>query len=278
MSRFGINKIYKNYMGDNESSRQIIVAENGTFLKTRLSLSSVGFVTRKINPKNFDINTDNGYTRVKEEKLYLEEKPYMVKKIPKGLLNTILKFYQVYAKKNSEVKINVWYDKVNDEFFLDCPFQNTSSVSVVEYHFGSPEIVWSEALINKYPEKYALRERLLNEEIELVLETHSHHNMGCSFSGVDDIADYYHKSGVHLSGVYITVIENPRLHLRYFCIADNNRSGERSSLTKKQDEVLFKEEDIVDFEDTRERNYDFNLFAKHVDIRDPEIITVRGNA
>lgn len=266
-------KFYKNYNEDNTSVKQIIVADNGVFIKTKAN--PLCFAMRKTTLEECGLNeADLKFDKIGEEPLTLEAKPYMTKKIPKGLMNTILRFYQVYAKKGLEVKVNVWYDKINDEFFLDCPFQQVTSVTAQEYSFAETYINWTDSLKEKYPQKYALAERLANNEIVLVLETHSHHNMGCSFSSTDDKADYFDTSGCNLSGVYITVIKNPRIHLRYFIANTFNKNRMKSSLTKMQDEVLFKEEDIIDFTDTEMREYDFNDFARYVNITDEEILNI----
>lgn len=270
LNRFG-TKIYKNYMDDNNSARQIIVAENGVFVKAKAN--SLCFVTKKTTFEKYGLDANSiEFLKTGDTPLYLEEKPYMRKKIPYGLIKTILRFYQVYAKKGLEVKVNVWYDHVNEEFFLDCPFQVIGGVHAQEFDFEHHLINWTDELKAKFPRKYELREKRLNREIEKILETHSHHNMGCSFSSIDDVADYFDANGSSLIGVYITVIKNPRLHLRYFLSPEKNRIGSKTSLTRRIDEVLFKEEDIIDFSDDEMRDYDFNEFASHVNITDREIL------
>lgn len=264
-------KVYKNYMGDIDSDKQLIIADNGVFVKS--SANSICFVTKKTTLKDYGYDSDDlVFDKVVDEPLTLEEKPYMIKKIPYGLIKTVLKFYQVYAKKGLEVKINIWYDKVNDEFFLDCPFQTVTATTAREYDFDSDKIIWTEELKNKYPDKYNLMLRASNYEIDRILETHSHHNMSCSFSSFDDKADYFDARGVSLSGVFITVMKNPRLHLRYFSSPQKKRVGQKSSLTRAIDEVLFREEDIFDFSILDTKEYDFNEFARHVNITDHEIL------
>lgn len=253
---------YKNYNEDWTTASQVIVAENGIFRKEKVN--SFCFVTRQISEKEANLQ-EVEFKAIGDTPITLEEKPYMLKKIPHKLIETILKFYQVYAKKNSEVKINIWYDVKNEKFFLDAPFQEVTSVSVREYAFDHPDIIWSDKLKEEFPIKAELMERLKKGEIELVMETHSHHNMGCSFSGVDDRNDYFDAIGYGLFGVYITVMTNPRFQLRYFA-PNTFKSKSKSYDTKRFDEVLFEEKDIIDYENDFEEKYDFNLFAKHVNI------------
>lgn len=257
-------KYYKNFIEDWESTEQIIVCKNGVF--KRCKTSSISYVVKKTS---FDVlgikESEIQYDYIGEEEIELEEKPYMKKKIPKGIIDTILKYYQVFAKKSLEVRLNVWYDKVNDKFFIDSPFQRNGSVSVTDIAFDHPGIVWSDKLINEFPEKYELKKRKKAKEIEFILDTHSHHNMSCSFSGVDDNADYFTSVGYKLIGVYKTVLKYPTLDLRYF-VSPYSKSRELNYGTLAEDQILFEEKDIIDFNDVNVDDYDFNEFAKTVGI------------
>lgn len=257
-------KIYKNYIEDWDSSEQIIVCSNGVFKRVRVN--SICYVVKRTSFDLLGLNpSDIVFDYEGDSEIFLEEKPYMKKLIPHDLIDTILKFYQVYAKDTMEVKINVWYDKVSGEFFLDCPFQDNSSYSVTEFDFDHPDIKWTESLINTFPEKFNLRTRRKNREIEKVLETHSHHTLSISFSGQDDKIDYYESVGYHLVGVYSSVLSYPILYLRYF-VSPYSVGRPLNPATKDEDEVLFVESNIVDYNCDKKYSYDFNMFSNHVGI------------
>ena len=258
-------KVYKNYIEDWESQEQIIVCENGVF--KRCKANSISYVVKKTSFDKLGLDEKNiEFDAVGETPVYLEEKPYMKRKIPKGVLDTILRYYQVFAKKNLEVRLNVWYDKVNDNFFIDSPFQSNGSVSVTDYAFDHPGIVWTEELKNEYPDKYELKQRKKAKEIELILDTHSHHNMSCSFSSTDDNADYFTSVGYKLIGVYKTVLKYPTLDLRYF-VSSYGKGRTLTMETLNEDQVFFEISDIVDINDEHDMDYDFNVFAKTVGIK-----------
>lgn len=262
---FTMPKIYKNYIDDWDSSEQIIVCENGVF--KRIRTSSVSYIVKKTNFENLNLNeTTLKFDKIGDTPVTLEERPYMKKKIPAYIFNTILKFYQVYAGKSLEAKINIWYDKIKEEYFIDCPFQEVTSVEVVEYGFDMDEIIWDESLIKKFPEKYDLNLRLKNKEIEKVMQTHSHHNMACSFSYQDDITDYYKTVGYLMSAVYKTVLKYPTIDFRYF-VSPYLKGRKRTTETFNTDRVLFSLEDIVDVENSKSPiEYDFNKLASTIGV------------
>lgn len=263
-------KMYKNYIEDWESPNQIIVCENGIFKRVRVN--SLCYIVKKTSFENLNINScDIQYDYIGETPVYLEEKPYMKKKIPVSMIENILKFYQVYATRNLEVKLNIWYDKLTEEFIVDCPFQDNHTTSVTEIEFDHPQIQWTDEMKSRFPEKFLLKEKRLNRSLEKILETHSHHNMSCSFSGQDDKVDYYESVGYHLIGVYSSVLTYPTLHLRYF-VSPYAKGRQLTSLTKQEDEVLFVEKDIIDYNSTIDYSYDFNMFAKHVGITNRDIL------
>lgn len=257
-------KYYKNYIEDWDSTEQIIVCKNGVF--KRCKTSSISYVVKRTNFKSLGIKeSEIEYDFIGDTEIELEEKPYMKKKIPKGIVDTVLKYYQVFAKKSLEVRLNIWYDKVNDKFFIDSPFQRNGSVSVTDVAFDHPGIVWTDELKAKFPEKYELKTRKKAKEIEFVLDTHSHHNMSCTFSGTDDNADYFTSVGYKLIGVYKTVLKYPTLDLRYF-VSPYQKGRTLSYETLSEDQVLFEEKDIIDFSDIKADEYDFNMFAKTVGV------------
>lgn len=257
-------KIYKNYIEDWDSNEQIIVCENGVFKRARTS--SISYIIKRTSFENLNLDESTiVYDKIGSESITLDEKPHMKKKIPQGIIDVILKFYQVYAQKDLEVKLNVWYDKVKDEFFIDCPFQENSTFAVTEHGFDHPGIIWTDELKDAFPEKLELKMRKKNKEIEKILETHSHHNLSCSFSGQDDLTDYFNSVGYHLIGVYKTVLKYPTLDLRYF-ISPYSKSRELTGITKDEDEIRFVEEDIIDKDDNTNFSYDFNKFATNVGI------------
>ena len=257
-------KIYKNFIDDWDSAEQIIVCKNGVF--KRCKTSSISYIVKKTSFEKLNLKEDDiEYDYVADTDIELEEKPYMKKKIPKGIMDVILKYYQVFAKKNLEVRLNVWYDKTNDKFFIDSPFQKNGSVSVTDFAFDHPGILWSDKLKKEFPDKYNLKQRKRAKEIELILDTHSHHNMSCSFSGTDDNADYFTSVGYKLIGVYKTVLTYPTLDLRYF-VSPYSKGRQLSYNTIKEDQVFFEIKDIIDLEDDKVESYDYNLFAKTVGI------------
>lgn len=262
-------KIYKNYLEDWESNVQIIFCENGVF--KRVKTSSVSYIVKKTTLKKLGLKEEDiVFDKVGENPVTLEEKPYMKKKIPNGVIKTILKFYQVYAKKGLEAKLNVWFDNVNNKYFIECPFQQNTAVSVTEYTFDNRDIVWSDELVAKYPEKLKLKERKKAKEIEKVLETHSHHEMSCTFSSVDNNTDYFRTVGFKLIGVYKTVLSYPTMDLRYF-LSPYLKGRPLTEETFKEDIVLFEYDDIVDRNDDSCDIYDFNKFAQCIGISNKEL-------
>lgn len=262
---FTMPKIYKNYIDDWETSEQIIVCKNGVF--KRIKTSSVSYVVKKTNFENLGLDKDTiKFDKISESEIMLEEKPYMKKPIPMYIFDTILKFYQVYAGKGLEAKINIWYDKISEEYFIDCPFQEITPVEVVEYGFDMNEIEWNETLISMFPEKYNLYLRLKNKEIEKVIQTHSHHNMSCSFSHQDDLTDYYKTVGYLMSAVFKTVLKYPTIDFRYF-VSPYLKGRKRTSETFNMDKIMFSLEDIVDVNDAKSpTKYDFNKLALNIGV------------
>lgn len=258
-------KIYKNYIEDWDSSEQIIVCENGVF--KRIKTSSVSYIIKKTSYEKLGLEENNiEFDKVGETSIILEEKPHMKKKIPAYIFDTILKFYQVYAGKGLEAKINIWYDKISNEFFIDCPFQKVSTVEVTEYGFDMKEIVWSDELKSRFPEKYILSQRIKNKEIEKVMQTHSHHNMSCSFSYQDDLTDYFTMVGYLMSAVYKTVLEYPTVDLRYF-VSPYSKGIKRTRETFNSDIVMFAVEDVMDKSLVEApTKCDFNKLASHIGI------------
>lgn len=262
---FAKPKIYKNYINDWDSSEQIIVCENGVF--KRIKTSSVSYVIKKTSYEKLGLDKDDiVFDKIGDELITLEEKPHMKKKIPAYIFDTIQKFYQVYANKGLEAKINIWYDKISNEFFIDCPFQEVDSVTVTEYGFDMKEIVWSDELQNKFPEKYELSQRIKAKEIEKIMQTHSHHNMSCSFSYQDDLTDYFNMVGYLMSAVYKTVLKYPTIDLRYF-VSPYSKGIKRTTDTFNSDIVMFSVEDVIDnslVEPTVK--CDFNKLASHIGV------------
>lgn len=266
---FNKPKLYKNYIEDWYSYEQIIVCKNGVFKRVRVN--SICYVTKKTSFEKLGIDESKiVYDKELAEEIYLEEKPYMKRKIPESIVKKLLIFYQLFAEKNLEVKLNIWYDKVKEEFFLDCPFQENHTVTVTEYEFDHPEIKWTEKLKEIFPQKYLLKQRKKCGEIEKILETHSHHNMSLSFSSQDDSIDYFHSVGYHLIGVYTSVLQYPVLHLRYF-VSPYSKGRILTAATKKEDEVLFEEKDIIEANDFSDFECDFNEFVKHVHIKESDL-------
>lgn len=262
-------KIYKNYIEDWDSSEQIIVCENGVF--KRCKTSSISYVIKKTSYEQLNLNKEEiKFDYEGDTPIVLEEKPHMKKKIPNGIIETILKYYQVFAKKSLEVRLNVWYDKVKDEFFIDSPFQQITSGTVKDFAFDHPGINWNDELKNEFPEKFELKQRKKAKEIELILDTHSHHNMSCSFSGTDDNADYFTSVGYKLIGVYKTVLKYPTLDLRYF-VSPKAKANTLTYDTLNEDQVFFESTDIIDMDDNTIREYDFNEFAKTVNVKEEHL-------
>lgn len=262
-------KIYKNFIEDWESNTQIIFCENGIF--KRVKTSSVSYIIKKTTLEKLGMKSDEVvFDKIGDKPITLEEKPHMKKKIPDGIIKTILKFYQVYAKKGLEAKLNVWFDNVNDKYFIECPFQQNTPVSVTEHAFDSRDIVWTDSLQAKYPDKLQLKQRKKAREIEKVLETHSHHEMSCTFSSTDNNTDYFKNVGFKLIGVYKTVLSYPTMDLRYF-LSPYIKGRPLNENTFKEDIVIFEYDDIVDKNNSQCEIYDFNKFAECINISNREL-------
>lgn len=108
-------------------------------------------------------------------------------KVPGYLFKGIIRFYQkIHAINKNEVAAQIWWDKVNNEYKVEVPEQQVSSVTI-KYDTNTGYYV--------------------NPDMELIVTSHSHHTMGAFFSGTDD-SDEKGKNGIY-SFVFGNLVNSP---------------------------------------------------------------------
>lgn len=87
-------------------------------------------------------------------------------KIPYSIYQMIINFFKAVEKKhNAEVMVEIWWDKTKKEYFVYCPEQEISEVSI-DYKKN--------------------KDLLLNDNYILVMDIHSHNFMPAFFSATDN--------------------------------------------------------------------------------------------
>lgn len=197
-------KYYKNYDEDFTNPYQIIDTPEGTFEKKLFNCNI--FVYKKI-PEG----TTEYFDVCKEEPVTLKEGPVFIKKIPGYILNNILKFFNFFAEKNLEAKVDIFWDTVNKNYILFIPLQIVSMEYVLEFTPLSPVI--DEEMLNCFKDVAIMREKMIKREVILISEIHSHHHMRCSFSGIDNRND---NCPGRIYGVIRNIPRDMQMDLRYF--------------------------------------------------------------
>lgn len=130
--------------------QKYLIGKDGLY---KVGNGKFGLFARRVEKFNNSLNVREGF------KMNLP-------KIPYSIYRTIINFFKEIEKKYSaEVMVEIWWDKTKKEYFVHCPEQTITEMSV-DYKKS--------------------KELSLNNNYILVMDIHSHNLMPAFFSTIDD--------------------------------------------------------------------------------------------
>ena len=143
LSNFGLEA----FIEDETKRFQNAIFANGVWQKRKEPVGTFTIQVSKLDGKPLGLTQDCAF-----------DFEFALPKIPISILHEIRKLYQAVSKKfRSEVYVSLYWDKVKEDYFLHVPKQEVSGAQV---NFeNEPEM-------------------LNNPDIVIVMDSHSHVNMG----------------------------------------------------------------------------------------------------